>query len=137
MKKYILSRLNKFSKGGLLMLLLLMSFFSSFSQIREWTNGPGTTSWNTTNWNGSTITFGQLEWRGGGNATSNNDIGTISQWRFYFLGSKSYTLTGSTVNLFDNGGSFSWVLNDATVAQNINLPLNFADGGSRFFLYYK
>ncbi len=131
MKKNILkSTLIK----GLMFFMFGIGYSKSFSQVREWTNGPGTTSWNTTNWNGSTLGgfYGQLEWRGGGNVTSNNDIGSISQWRLYFIGSKAYTLTGSSVSLFDNSGAFSWILNDATVAQNINLPINFADVGSRY-----
>jgi len=112
--------------------LIMMPFLVISQNYKEWV-APTTSNWSTpSNWTSGGITFGQLEWKGNGIATSNNDIGTQNHWRLYFAGSKAYTLTGSTVNLFDNGGSFSWVLSDATVAQNINFPLNFADAGARY-----
>jgi hypothetical protein len=121
--------------------LLLLMFFSctillqkkaAAQTFREWT-GTGT-NWNTAgNWSPSGIAYAQLEWKGNGQATSDNDAGNpYSAWRLYFSGAKAYTLGGNPVSLFDFSGSQSWVLSDATANQLINLGINFADGGTRY-----
>jgi autotransporter-associated beta strand protein len=117
---------------SLIVLMFGLLYTKSFSQnYREWT-GSGI-QWSTnSNWSSGGITYGQLEWKGNGNASSVNDAGSpYSSWRFYFSGSKAYTLTGNAVSLFDNSGSNSWILNDATANQTINLNINFYDGGAR------
>lgn len=105
--------------------------FSAFGQVyTEWT-GSGTNWSDGSNWtNGRpSDVYGQLEFKGNGNATSNNDQGNVSQWRMYFTGTKSYTLTssGGVVNLMDFGDAFSWLLSDSTVTQTFSsLDVNFA-----------
>ncbi len=118
-------------KKLLLYLVLLTPFFSISQVYREWT-GSGS-NWSTAaNWSPSGIVYSQLEWKGGGLTTSNNDAGNpYSTWRLYFSGGKAYTLTGSPVSLFDFGGNNSWVLSQSTVLQTINIGINFYDGGPR------
>lgn len=104
----------------------------SAQQYSEWT-GSGTTWNNTANWTSGGITYGQLEWKGNGNQTSNNDAGNpYSSWRLYFTGTRAYTLGGNPVSLFDYSTDFSWVLSDATANQILNLNVNFYDAGNRF-----
>ncbi|WP_264520817.1 MopE-related protein [Flavobacterium sp. N1994] len=116
----------------LLLYLVLLTPLFSFSQVfREWT-GSGN-NWSTTsNWTSGGITYAQLEWKGNGLATSNNDAGNpFSAWRLFFTGAKSYTITGNPVSLFDFSTNNSWVLSQSTVAQTINNTVNFYDAGSR------
>ena len=90
-----------------------------------------------TNWNDPanwSLTYGyaQLQWTGGGNATSWANFGsTQSQWRFYFSGSTAYTLGGDNVNFFDFGGANGGMLSDSTALQTIGNNLSFQDSGSR------
>jgi autotransporter-associated beta strand protein len=116
-----------------------LATMSSVTFGQSFPNWNGTTSsWNNTgNWTGGNATsYGQMEFKGNGVATSNNDIGNVSQWRLYFDGSKAYTLTsnGGVLNLFDFGGAHSWVLSDATANQTLTtLNVNFAaTGGANF-----
>jgi fibronectin-binding autotransporter adhesin len=100
---------------------------SLFAQTySEWTNTG--TNWTTgSNWtSGNGSAYGQLEFKGNGNATSNNDFGSLSQWRIYFNGTKAYTLGGNSVSLLDFGNLHSWLLSDSTANQAINLNVNFA-----------
>jgi autotransporter-associated beta strand protein len=92
--------------------------------FREWT-GTGT-GWNdNANWAGGTYTYAQLEWKGNGNATSTANFGsTQSQWRYFFSGSKAYTLSGDQVNLFDNASIRGGILSDSTVQQTINMNMS-------------
>jgi autotransporter-associated beta strand protein len=92
--------------------------------FREWT-GTGT-GWNdNANWAGGTYTYAQLEWKGNGNATSTANFGsTQSQWRYFFNGSKAYTLSGDQVNLFDFSGARGGILSDSTVQQTINMNMS-------------
>ena len=98
--------------------------------FREWT-GSGT-NWNdSANWNPSGITYAQLEWKGNGNATSWNNAGTQSQWRFYFSGGKAYTLGGDPVQFFDNATQNGGILSDSSVLQTINMNVSLRDNGAR------
>jgi fibronectin-binding autotransporter adhesin len=90
-----------------------------------------TSSWSTGgNWNsGSYSNYGQYQFTGGGSLVSNNDAGTVSQWRVFFAGGNSYTLSsnGGALNLFDFSSAHSWILSDSTVAQTFStLDVNFA-----------
>lgn len=118
-------------------ILLLLSFisFSAFSQsYREW-QGSGTNWGDSSNWNNGGIAYSQLEWKGAGNATSTNNINDggngFTTWRLYFQGGLSYSISGNPVNFYDFNGQESWVLNDASTTQNINLELRFLDSGTR------
>jgi fibronectin-binding autotransporter adhesin len=93
--------------------------------------GSGT-NWTTgANWS-ATYEYGQLQWTGGGEAISWNDYGSSqSHWRFYFSGSKAYTLGGTAVNFFDFGGANGGILSDSTATQTINLDVRFRDNGAR------
>ncbi|NHM05596.1 hypothetical protein G4D82_00015 [Flavobacterium sp. CYK-4] len=118
-------------KRILFTLCLLVVFFSVQSQ--NFSNWTGSGNWsNNANWSSGTG-YGQLQFTGGGNTTNCvNDVSGMSQWRLYFSGGASYNLTGSgSVNLFDYGGSNSWILSDATVSQTINFAVNFNDNGAR------
>jgi hypothetical protein len=118
-------------KKLLLYLVLLMPFFGLSQTYKEWT-GSGS-NWNTpSNWNSSGIAYGQLEWKGNGLTTSNNDAGNpFNAWRLYFTGTKAYTITGNPLSLFDFSSNNSWVLSQSSVAQIINARVNFYDGGTR------
>lgn len=107
--------------------LLFASGTSLFGQAFPNWNGT-TADWsNTGNWTGGNASsYGQLEFKGAGVTTTNNDISGLSQHRIYFQNGAAYTLNGNAVNLFDFGGAHSWVLNDATANQTINLDVNFA-----------
>lgn len=97
-----------------------------FAQAFPTWQGSGTNWSLTNNWSGGTATsYGQMQWTGGGSSTSWNDIGTVSQWRFYFSGSQAYTLGGSQVNFFDYGGANGGILSDSSVLQTINMNLSF------------
>ena len=66
-----------------------------FAQAFPTWTGSGTNWSATNNWSGGTATsYGQMQWTGGGNSTSWNDIGTVNQWRLYNNGTASYTLGG-------------------------------------------
>jgi len=107
--------------------LLFTSGTSLFGQAFPNWNGS-TANWsNNANWTGGTASsYGQLEFKGAGVTTTNNDVSGLSQWRLYFQNGAAYTLNGNAVNLFDFGGAHSWVLNDASANQTINLGVNFA-----------
>lgn len=107
--------------------LLFASGTSLFGQAFPNWNGT-TADWsNTGNWTGGNASsYGQLEFKGAGVTTTNNDISGLSQWRLYFQNSAAYTLNGNAVSLFDFGGAHSWVLNDASASQTINFDVNFA-----------
>lgn len=107
--------------------LLIASGTSLFGQAFPNWNGT-TANWsNNANWTGGTASsYGQLEFKGAGVTTTNNDLSNLSQWRLYFQNSAAYTLNGNAVSLFDFGGAHSWVLNDASANQTINLDVNFA-----------
>lgn len=115
-----------------LLATLVLSSRSEAQSYTEWT-GSGN-NWNTSsNWNPNSTPnnrYGQLEWKGNGNATSNNDLSGLNMWRLYFSdqnGAKSYSLTGNSVNLFDFGGANSWILSDSTANQTFSsLDVNFA-----------
>ena len=110
--------------------LLLAHVPRASAQFSEWT-GSGSNWSNGSNWtNGAPNGFyGQLEFKGNGLATSNNDLSPANAWRLYFTGTKAYTLTsgGGVANLFDSGGAHSWILSDSTVNQTFStLNVNFA-----------
>lgn len=106
----------------------LFSFGAQAQLFTEWT---GTGNWsNNANWNNG-YGFGQLEFKGNGDASPNNDLNPASQWRLFFNGSQSYNLFGNQINLFDNSGSNSWVLSQSTVQQAISNDISFSDGGAR------
>jgi fibronectin-binding autotransporter adhesin len=107
--------------------LLFATGTSLFGQAFPNWNGT-TADWsNTGNWTGGNASsYGQLEFKGAGVTTTNNDISGLSQWRLYFQNGAAYTLNGNAVNLFDFGGAHSWVLNDASASQTINFDVNFA-----------
>jgi fibronectin-binding autotransporter adhesin len=105
---------------------------SAHAQVySEWTGGP---LWSDgANWSSGNVTnYGQLEFKGNGTATMDNDLGAaLGQWRMYFNGAQSYTLgssTGQVINLFDNSGQHSWLLSDSSVTQTIGSTqtINFA-----------
>ncbi len=126
-KKYILQNNQNQIIVGLIILLMFSSTLNA-QLFTEWnSSGNWTTGSNWTNGYG----YGQLEFKGAGNATSNNDDSPASQWRLFFQGGQSYTLTGNQVNFFDFGGQNSWVLSQSTVDQFINLDISFSDGGTQ------
>ena len=109
--------------------LLLMPLFVISQNFTSWT-GSGNWS-NSGNWNNGT-SYGQLQFTNGGSSSVTADA-AMSQWRLFFNNGVSYTISGSgALSLFDFGGSPSWVLSDASVNQNLNFPLNFADSGARY-----
>ena len=114
-------------RPSLLAALLFASGTSLFGQAFPNWNGT-TADWsNTGNWTGGNASsYGQLEFKGAGVTTTNNDISGLSQHRIYFQNGAAYTLNGNAVNLFDFSSAHSWVLNDATANQTINLDVNFA-----------
>jgi autotransporter-associated beta strand protein len=107
-----------------LLLVTAMGFAQGATDYKVWT-GSGNWS-NNANWTNG-YGYGQLEFKGSGSATSNNDNSPANQWRLYFSGSQAYTLTGNQINLFDFAGNYSWILNDATVAQIIQNNVSFSD----------
>ncbi len=102
-----------------------------FAQAFPTWQGTGT-NWSTpANWNVA-LAYGQLQWTGGGNATSWNDNPAgADMWRFYFEGGQSYTLGGNAVRLFDFGGTNGGILSGSSVLQTINMNLSFRDSGAR------
>ncbi len=112
--------------------LLLMAVSHGFGQVYPTWQGSGT-NWSTAaNWNIGYANNAQLQWTGGGNATSWNDQSSPqSQWRFYFSGGQAYTLGGNAVSFFDFGGNRGGILSDSSALQTINLNLNFADNVAR------
>lgn len=110
-------------------LIIVLSGYSVHAQLfTEWT---GTGNWNTgSNWNNG-YGYGQLEFKGNGSLTTNNDLNPASQWRLFFQGAQSYNLTGGQVNLFDFGGQNSWILSQSSADQTIDLNISFSDGGTR------
>jgi fibronectin-binding autotransporter adhesin len=88
--------------------------------------GTGTNWSDPANWN-NTFEYGQLNWTGGGNPTSWNDRGSLSQWRFYLTNATAYTLGGDAVEFYDNSGQRGGVLSDSSVLQTINMNVSFAD----------
>jgi fibronectin-binding autotransporter adhesin len=136
-RRPVRSAVSRFRRVGALFVALLalavgVARAPGQAAFPTWKTGSGDTSlWsNSTNWD-ETFAYGQLEWKGGGNATSFNDLGPVSMWRLYFSGSQSYTLSGGTVSLYDFGGARSWILSDSSVDQTINLNIEFADLGGR------
>lgn len=103
---------------------------SVFAQVYPTWQGGGTNWGDAANWN---VAYGQgqLQWTGGGSASSWNDFGSPqSQWRFYFDGSTAYTLGGNQVNFYDYGGNRGGILSDSTALQTIGMNLSFEDSGS-------
>jgi fibronectin-binding autotransporter adhesin len=106
----------------------------------EWVNGGNALWSNGGNWSSGAVTnYGQLEFKGNGAATMDNDLGfALGQWRLYFDGSQSYTLgssTGSVINLYDNSGAHAWILSDSAVTQTFSSTqlINFAAGAGDIF----
>lgn len=122
---------NYASKKILLLLIGLLTFTSAVqAQFTEWTgSGDWTVS---SNWSAGYF-YAQLEWKGAGSATSNNDAtgGASHQWRLFFSGGSSYTITGNEVRLFDFGGAPSWVLSESSADQTLETDIEFADVGAR------
>ncbi|WP_422107341.1 T9SS type A sorting domain-containing protein [Winogradskyella sp.] len=115
-----------FKKSLLFIIGLLLYSTTVQGQFTEWT---GSGDWtDPANWSGGYF-YGQLEWKGAGSTTSNNDAtgGAAHQWRLFFSGSTAYTIIGNEVELFDFGGAPSWVLSDATVDQTLEIDIVFAD----------
>lgn len=116
----------------LLLAICFTFYYSDGQEYREWT---GSGDWtNSSNWSGGggDYTYAQLEFKGGGGTTSNNDDAPFaSQWRLYFSGGTSYTIIGNPVHLFDFGGDASWILSDSSVDQTIENDLLFSDAGTR------
>jgi autotransporter-associated beta strand protein len=107
--------------------LLLIPIFAMAQAGTDYKTWTGSGNWsNSGNWTNG-YGYGQLEFKGGGSAASNNDNSPANQWRLYFQGSQAYTITGNQINLFDFGGNFSWILNDATVTQTIQNSVSFSD----------
>lgn len=101
----------------------LESFGQGANDFIEWT-GSGTNWSDSGNWN-KTYKYGQLEWKGGGDSTSWNNLGNPeSQWRFFFNGSKAYTLGGNQVNFFDFAGNRGGILSESSALQTINMNLS-------------
>ncbi len=90
---------------------------------REWIAPGGNTNWTTgTNWSATPISNQVLQWKGLGNATSNNNqLPSIIYRQLYFSGNKAYTITGNQITLKINSGSggFGWINNASTVTQTI------------------
>ena len=121
-----------------LIYIILCAFVHNISaqNFREWQDTGNNWS-NDSNWAGG-YTYAQLEFKGNGNASSNNDFSpNTSQWRLFFNGAKSYTLTGNPVNLFDFGGQFSWVLSESTANQTVMFDVNFGDSGRTSYITTK
>ena len=100
-----------------------------------WTGSGTNWSSSPTNWSPA-YGYGQLQWANAGSTTSWNNLGTVSQWRFYFSGDTSYTVGGGNVNFFDWSGTNGGILVGSsdglsTGNQTINLNVAFADTGAR------
>lgn len=103
---------------------------SAFAQAYPTWQGSGTNWGTAANWNVA-YAYGQLQWTGGGNASSWNDLSSPqSQWRFYFSGSTAYTLGGNQVNFYDYGGNRGGILSDSSALQTIGMNLSFEDTGT-------
>jgi len=114
-----------------LALFLAAATNNSHAQAFITWQGSGTNWTTAANWS-TTYGFGQLQWTGGGQATSWNDYGSSqSHWRFFFSGSTAYTLGGAAVNFFDFGGANGGILSDSTATQTLNLDVRFRDNGAR------
>jgi autotransporter-associated beta strand protein len=121
--------LNSLIMKKLLFYFLLIPILASAQNFTSWT-GSGNWS-NSGNWSAGTG-YGQLQFLGSGSTSVTADA-AMSQWRLFFNNGVSYTISGSgALSLFDFGGNPSWVLSDASVNQNLNFPLLFADTGARY-----
>lgn len=122
---------NYLSKKILILFIGLITISSTVhAQFTEWT---GSGDWTVpTNWSGGYF-YAQLEWKGAGSTTSNNDAtgGAAHQWRLFFTGSTAYTITGNEVRLFDFSSDPSWVLSESSVDQTLEIDIEFADVGAR------
>jgi fibronectin-binding autotransporter adhesin len=92
-------------------------------------NGTGN-NWNDfsqwTNWSSGSFPYGQLEWTGGGNVTSNNDFTPrANAWRLFFNGNTAYTITGNEIGLTNNGTSIGGIMSRATGNQTFEATVNF------------
>jgi len=122
--KFPAARFNPFFSALTALFFVAATDDARAQNFREWT-GSGTNWGDAANWAGGSYTYAQLEWKGNGNSTSYNNLGTQSQWRFYFSGSKAYTLGGGNVQFFDNGGANGGILSDSSALQTINMNLSF------------
>ncbi len=109
---------------------------SLFAQAFPTWQGTGTNWSDAANWD-EAYAYGQLEWKGSGNATSWNNLSSPqSQWRMYFEGGTAYALGGSAVHLFDFGGTNGGILSTSTAMQTINMDLSFrrTDSANAMFI---
>jgi autotransporter-associated beta strand protein len=94
------------------------------------TNWNNTSRW--TGWDSGGFPYGQLQWTGGGDPTSNNNFDpTASAWRLFFNGNTAYTITGNEIRLTDFSGGLGGIMSRATGAQNIQATVHFRDSGDR------
>jgi len=104
---------------------------SLFAQVFPTWQGTGTNWSDAANWDVA-YGYGQLEWQGAGNTTSFNDLSSPqSQWRLFFSGGTSYTISGNAVSLFDFGTTNGGILSTSSALQTINTDVNFTDNGAR------
>jgi autotransporter-associated beta strand protein len=107
----------------------------TFANTATWTGGSSTSNnWNdTTNWSGGVQPTGGaansiIHYTQGGRTTSNNDYGDDSQFQQILfdntISSSSYSLTGSRIKLFNNGGTGK-IENNSSILQTVS----FSGGG--------
>ncbi len=105
---------------------------SSLLGDNTWSGGGTTTNWSDAgNWTGGAITsgyFGTLDFNSGGSVgtTSNNDVTGVNGNLLRWTGTSPWTLGGSSISLFDNGGVQAKIENQSTGLVTINAPILFA-----------
>ena len=102
-----------------------------FGADTYWTGGsPQFSNWSDTrNWSGGvtpSASYGVIQFGDNARTTNNNDLGTFASNGIRFLaGAPGFTLNGSAINFFDNGGTQAKIENLSSNLSTINLGLNF------------
>ncbi len=115
--------------------LLFVAVPGAFGQTSPTWQGSGTNWSDAANWDVS-YANGQLQWTGGGDATSWNDRSSPqSQWRCYFEGAEAYTLGGNAVSFLDSSGTNGGIRSASSALQTINMNLSLAQStGNPMFI---
>ena len=94
---------------------------NNWNNMSRWSGG----------WTSGEFPYGQLQWTGGGDATSNNNFAPANAWRLFFNGNTSYTITGNEIRLFDYAGAVGGIMSRASGNQIISANVRFSDNGAR------
>lgn len=119
------------------LLALALLSGSALVQAQAFLTWTGTgNNWNNTarwtGWDSGGFPYGQLQWTGGGDTTSNNNFDPrANAWRLFFNGNAAYTITGNEIGLTDFDTSLGGIMSRATGIQTIDATVNFRDAGAR------